>query len=144
MIETIANANRVEWVMYTPTCSVKCPVNASHYDADLIVIYRPDELLLEVESFDAWCAERADRSLIVEDFCRLVFGILRERLGQIPLHVTVRARTTAHAPLWASIETEDFREYPIPQTYLEYCVPGGHVRHAATGRGRDGGQADQV
>lgn len=103
-VESIPNRAQVLEVTYTPDFSAVCSVGKAPFHGTLNIVFRPSDRLLEFESFETWLRSIATRQLTIEDLCRLVFNTLTEALGDIPLCVTVDARTTVHAPARATIK----------------------------------------
>lgn len=105
MIETIPNpAPGALAIQYCPPFSAICSVGQAPFHGTLDITCTPGDRLLEFESFERWLREDvARRTLTIEDLCVLVHKRLHEALGDIPLRVTVRGRTTVHAPVSATI-----------------------------------------
>lgn len=109
MIETIPNTTGVQRVEYAPEFSVICSVGLAPFHGMIEITFEPVDRLLEFESFERWLKSIALESMTVEDLCRLVLDELRRALGDIPVRVFVRARTTVHAPVGAMIQKGEFR-----------------------------------
>ncbi len=103
-IKTIANDSCVDLIEYTPPFSTLCSIGKRPFWGVLDITYRPGDTLLEFESFEDWLNGLATEAMTVEDMARRVFDVLSKALGDIPLRVTARARTTVHAPVSATIE----------------------------------------
>lgn len=109
-IETIPNSALVNRVEYTPGFGmVSCSVGKQPFAGSMEITYRPGETLVEFESFERWLKSISSRPMTIEDLCRLTFDSLRKALGNIPLRVVVDARTTVHAPVRATIESDGFQ-----------------------------------
>lgn len=109
-IVTIPNDSRIDQVSYQPPFSVICSIGKAPFHGIIDIVYRPQEVLLEFESFDDWLKSMALKSMTIEGLCRLVFDVLNGALGDIPLSVTVHAETTVHAPASAQIKRGEFDE----------------------------------
>ncbi len=103
MIKIIKNTSRIDTIRYSPDFSTICSVGKAPFHGTIEISYSPQDNLLEFESFEQWLFGFANQSMTIEDLCRLVFDTLTEALGDIPLSVTVHARTTVHAPVSANI-----------------------------------------
>lgn len=107
MIKTLTNTAEVHHIKYCPPFSAVCSEGNAPFFGTLEIVYEPADHLLEFESFERWLREDvSQRSLTIEDLCRLVYDRLHEALGDIPLFVTVVATTTVHAPVWATIRSQ--------------------------------------
>ena len=106
-VKTLPNESNVTIVEYHPEFSTLCSVGHRPFYGRLDIRYRPDQKLLEFESFDTWLSTLALQAMTIEDVVRRAFDVLSEALGDIPLRVTVHARTTVHAPASAIIERGD-------------------------------------
>jgi NADPH-dependent 7-cyano-7-deazaguanine reductase QueF len=104
LLTTLPNVARVHLVVFSPSYSTICSIGKAPFYGELSLMYRPDVLLLEFVSFEEWLHSLANLTMTIEGLNRLVFDVLSEALGDIPLHVTVHARTTVHAPVSATIE----------------------------------------
>ena len=104
MIETIPNGSYIQYITYKPPFSVICSVGNAPFYGRMSIRFRPQTNLLEFGSFDTWLFSLVNERMTIEDLCRLVFDELTEALGDIPLSVEVRARTTVHAPATATIK----------------------------------------
>jgi len=110
-VTTIPNDSRVKEVQYSPQFSAVCSVGKAPFWGEILIKYKPQDKLLEFESFESWLRENSLTRTTIEGFCRLVFDVLCEVLGDISLSVTVTARTTVHAPVSAIIsQTGDDNE----------------------------------
>lgn len=95
----------VSFVEYRPSFSVDaCSIGKAPFHGEIDIKYYPDGFLLEFEAFDRWLFEVCRSSQTVESLCRLIFDKLQAVLGDIPLRVSVHARTTVHSPVSATIE----------------------------------------
>jgi NADPH-dependent 7-cyano-7-deazaguanine reductase QueF len=103
-LETIPNTPQVQLIRYFPSFSTLCSVGKRPFYGEMEISYVPGKVLLEFVSFDRWLGELANQEMTVEDLARLTFDELTRALGDIPLCVTVHARTTVHAPVSATIE----------------------------------------
>lgn len=104
MTDTIPNTARVGRIQYTPEYAVICSVGKEPFHGTIEITYAPGERLLEFASFEAWLSTFARQEMTIEDLARVTFDELTRVLGDIPLRVTVNARTTVHAPVSATIE----------------------------------------
>lgn len=104
MFGTIPNKAHVQEIEYHPLFSVICSVGKAPFHGVIDIVFQPGEVLLEFESFDNWLREIANDHMTIEDLTRIVFDGLTACLGEIPLSVTVHAKTTVHAPASAKIE----------------------------------------
>ena len=109
-IVTIPNEVQVEQVSYHPPYSVICSIGEIPFHGTIDITYQPKEAILEFESFDSWLKSIALQSMTIEGLCRLVFDVLNEVFGDIPLSVKVHAETTVHAPASAQIKRGGFDE----------------------------------
>lgn len=108
-MQTIKNKSKVQCIHYQPSFSTLCSIGKSPFYGDIKIRYYPRDRLLEFMSFEKWLQSLAKQEMTIEDLCRLVFDKLREALGDIPLSVSVHARTTAHAPVSATIKSEEWK-----------------------------------
>ena len=109
-MKIIPNDSNIDRVFYHPSYSVICSIGKAPFHGVIDIGYQPKEVLLEFESFDDWLKSMAMQSMTIEGLCRLVFDVLSEALGDIPLSVTVHAETTVHAPASAQIKRGNFDE----------------------------------
>jgi len=106
MIKTIPNSLDIFSIRYTPSFSVICTLGKAPFHGMIEIEYYPSSVLLEFESFEELLRSIAMQEYTIESFTRLVFDLLTEALGDIPLRVTVHGRTTVHAPASATIKRE--------------------------------------
>jgi NADPH-dependent 7-cyano-7-deazaguanine reductase QueF len=104
MIATIPNTPKVSTIVYRPKFSAVCSVGRAPFYGVLEIKFKPEEKLLEFESFEKWLRSLAEKKMTVEDLARLVFDEITIALGIIPLSVTVNAETTVHGPASALVE----------------------------------------
>jgi len=109
-MKTLKNDCKIQLIKYHPSFGVICLVSNSPFHGTMDIVFNPQESLLEFESFEAWLKILVLKEFTVESFCRLVFDELSKALGDIPLCVTVHARTTVHAPVSATIERKQQNE----------------------------------
>ena len=105
--QTIPNPpdEKVLSISYSPAYSAICSVSDIPFSGRLYIEYKPSDKLIEFESFEKGLAEAMkSASFTIEDVARLVFDSLERVLGDIPMCVTIRARTTVHAPVSAQIK----------------------------------------
>lgn len=103
-ITVIQNKAKIQKIHYEPGYSVVCSIGKAPFHGTIEIEYYPADLLLEFESFENWLRSIANNQMTIEDLARLTFDKLSGALGDIPLRVTVHARTTVHAPVSATIE----------------------------------------
>jgi|WetSurMetagenome_2_1015567.scaffolds.fasta_scaffold238490_2 NADPH-dependent 7-cyano-7-deazaguanine reductase QueF len=103
-IVTIENKPKVMHITYTPPFSAVCSIGLAPFHGTIEIEYSPQERLLEFESFEDWLRSIANRKMTIEELARLTFDHLSVALGDIRLRVTVKAQTTVHAPVEATIE----------------------------------------
>ena len=104
--QTIPNPpeERVLSISYSPAYSTICSVSGIPFNGRLYIEYKPTDKLIEFESFERGLREAMkSASFTIEDVARLVLKSLERVLGDIPMRVTIRARTTVHAPASAQI-----------------------------------------
>lgn len=98
-------------VSYHPDIRPFCRIGQAIFDGELYISFRPDKRLLEFESFERWLRKEFDnKPMTIEEAAQRVFSALEEALGDIPLQVTVSARTTVHAPVEAHYSNEKWRK----------------------------------
>lgn len=108
-MQTIENKPKVQYIHYQPPFSTLCSIGKSPFYGEIEVKYQPGNNLLEFMSFEEWLQSLATQEMTIEDLCRLTFDKLREALGDIPLSVSVHARTTVHAPVSATIKSKEWK-----------------------------------
>jgi len=102
---TIPNTPKVQRVIYRPSFSTRCSIGHAPFSGTIEIDYRPDDVLLEFESFEDWLrADVALGEMTIEDLTRLVFDQLTGLLGGVPLCVAVTASTIVHAPVTCILE----------------------------------------
>lgn len=104
MIKTIPNDCKVQEVRYHPGYSIICSVGNAPFHGIMDIEYKPDDKLLEFESFEVWLFSIANTRETIESLCRLVFDNLNNALGEIPLSVIIHAETQVHSPASAIIQ----------------------------------------
>ena len=109
-MQVIPNNDKINQVSYHPSYSVICSIGKAPFYGIIDIVYKPQGVLLEFESFDDWLKGITLQSMTIEGLCRLVFDVLSEVLDDIPLSVTVHAETTVHAPASAQIKRGEFDE----------------------------------
>lgn len=109
MIKTVSNKTNVQHIKYCPNYSTVCSIGQASFWGEMEIVYKPSSKLLEFESFEKWLKTLTLKQLTIEDLCRLVFDTLSEVFGDIPLSVTIHAKTTVHAPVSATIKQGDFK-----------------------------------
>lgn len=107
-IDTIPNSSNISVIEYYPDYSVICSIGKEAFHGTIEITYYPQDTMLEFMSFESWLKSLALQEMTIEDLCRLVFDQLKTALGDIPLAVTVTAKTTVHAPVRATITSEAF------------------------------------
>jgi len=90
--------------------SAMCSVSNTPFYGEIVIEYYPAYRLLEFISFEQWLHEQATTITTVEGICRLVFDKLVEVLGEVPIRVTIHARTTVHGPASVRISSERWYE----------------------------------
>ena len=105
-MDTIPNNAKIEVIRYTPDFSAICSVSNVPFHGNIEIVYRPSDILIEFISFEKWLVDISNNHMNIEDLARLVFDELTVILGEIPLCVTVHAKTIVHAPVSATIERE--------------------------------------
>lgn len=105
--QAIPNESMVHLVNYEPPFSTVCSIGKAPFCGTIEIKFKPGDLLLEFESFEIWLFTLSNQSMTIEDLCRLVFDQLTGALGNIPMSVTVHAKTTVHAPVSAQIKRGD-------------------------------------
>ena len=103
MTDTIENDARISEIRYCPGFAALCRIGNQPFHGQVEIVYEPSERLLEFESFERWLAALGNKEVTIEEVARLSFDELTRALGDIPLCVTVHARTTVHAPVSATI-----------------------------------------
>lgn len=103
-ITTIPNTPRINLGWFVPVFSSVCSVGKRPFWGTIKIEYKPQDQLLEFVSVEEWIATLALQSVTIEDVARLAFDEVTRALGDIPLRITVSARTTVHAPAGAIIE----------------------------------------
>ena len=107
MIEKFDNlfSNQMQ-ITYMPRFSVRsCTIGKAPFGGELEIIYTPDKLLLEFESFEKWLKEDlATQTMTIEDVANTLFTELMELLQPVYLKVVVKAETIVHAPVRVEIE----------------------------------------
>lgn len=103
-IATISNISHIAMGWFSPKFSAICSVGQRPFWGTIRIEYRPSTQLLEFVSVENWIATLALQSVTIEDVARLTFDEVTRALGDIPLRITVFARTTVHAPAGAIIE----------------------------------------
>jgi len=101
---TIPNDAGELQVDYEPAFSAICSVGRRPFYGTVRISFKPADRLLEFEAFERWLTSLALASYTVESLCRAVFDEVTEALGDVPLRVSVNARTTVHAPVTATAE----------------------------------------
>lgn len=110
-IDVIPNNTGTVLITYEPIFSALCAIGKAPFLGDLTIQYLAQDTLLEFHSFERWLEEYANVETTIEGFVRLAFDGLHKALGDIPLRVEVRARTTVHAPVGAIIESEEWVQW---------------------------------
>ena len=103
-MDTITNTARIDYIRFEPGFSSICSIQKKPFWGTIIIEYRPVDRLLEFVSVENWITTLASQELTIEDVTRLTFDEVTRVLGDIPLRITVSARTTVHAPVSATIE----------------------------------------
>lgn len=104
MIQTIENRTKLDLIKYNPEYSVICSVGKLPFHGFMDIEYKPADKLLEFMSFEDWLKSIGNDEMTIEDLAQLTFNKLTLALGDIPLCVTVHARTTVHAQVSATIQ----------------------------------------
>lgn len=102
-MKVIDNTAQVSLVSYKPEFSAVCSIGEVSFYGVIVIKYRPLQSLLEFVSVDEWIMGLAYKKVTIEEVTRLTFDEVTRVLGDIPLCVTVHARTTVHAPVSAQI-----------------------------------------
>ena len=102
-MKTIPNEQGLDLVWFEPEFSSICSVGERPFWGTVRFEYRPGKNLLEFISVEQWLVNLASRELVIEDVAHLAFEEASRVLGDIPLRITVSARTTVHAPAGAQI-----------------------------------------
>jgi NADPH-dependent 7-cyano-7-deazaguanine reductase QueF len=103
MFQSIPNSSQISLIEYCPEFSAVCSIGKAPFHGTIEIQFKPVDLLLEYESFEAWLYSLANEKMTIEELCRVTFDSLTVILGNIPMIVAVRARTTVHAPACAII-----------------------------------------
>ena len=109
-IMVIPNDCAVQYIRYTPNFSGFCSVGQAPFWGLCEIEYHPQDVLLEFESFETWLRSLHETPMTIEQATRTVFEELSRVLGDISLRVVLHARTTVHAPVSASLESERWRK----------------------------------
>ena len=102
-MNTIENHSQPDIVWFEPDFSSICSVGKRPFWGTIKFEYRPQGQLLEFISVEEWITTLSSQELVIEDIARLAFEEASRVLGDIPLRITVSARTTVHAPVMAQI-----------------------------------------
>lgn len=105
--DTIENRYAGIIIRYTPQVEVPCAVTGVPFRGRLRIEYAPDKYLLEYCSFERWLRSLSEQPALIEELGRLVYDKLREALGDIPLRVTLSARTTVHSPVCVTLVSRE-------------------------------------
>ena len=109
--KTIPNEPKVTILRYEPKYATICSIGKEEFTGTILIEFHPDLLLLEFMSFEEWLRSLIKREMTIEELCRLVFDELLAALGDIPLVVTVTAKTTVHAPVRATVSNRKEHYY---------------------------------
>lgn len=105
----VPNSQRVDYIRFSPAFSVMaCKLGHAPFYGTIEIEYRPTDKLLEFISAEDCIKQFGTMMLTIEDVARLAFDEAARALGDIPLRVTVNARTTVHAPVTAQIKQGDW------------------------------------
>lgn len=108
-MQTIPNNTDLDSIHYEPEFSAICSIGKAPFHGMIEIDYQPGKVLIEFESFEIWLrTEVAQKHLTIEDLAQLTFDKLVKALGDIPLRVTIHARTTVHAPVKATISNKGY------------------------------------
>lgn len=108
-METIPNRAGVTAVTFEPPFFAMCSISGKPFWGTIKIEYRPGSRLLEFISVEAWISTLASQEVTIEEVARIAFDEVSQALGDIPLRVTVSARTTVHAPVSAEIRKGDWK-----------------------------------
>ena len=89
--------------------SAICSVGKKPFWGTVLIEYKPQDLLLEFVSVEDFVKSLGTQSIIIEDVAQLVFYEISRALGDIPLRVSVNARTTVHAPVYVQKKQGDWK-----------------------------------
>jgi NADPH-dependent 7-cyano-7-deazaguanine reductase QueF len=111
MFETFVMEDPPTEIQYTPDFDAFCRIGEEPFTANAFISFAPTDRLLEFESFEKWLREEMLREPItIEEAAKRIFDALSAALGDIPLQVTVDARTTVHASVMAHYSNEKWRQ----------------------------------
>jgi len=102
-MDTIANVFGGMTIRFEPSFSAICFIGRKPFWGTIQIEYKPDDRLLEFVSIEEWLGILGDQHVVIEEVARLTFDEVTRVLGDIPLRITVSARTTVHAPASAQI-----------------------------------------
>lgn len=110
MFETFKMTHPPTQISYHPDFEANCSIGKEKFQGCCFISYEPTNLLIEFESFEKWLRKEMEKEPItIEESARRIFHALIAELGDIPLQVTVSARTTVHASVEAHYSTEKWR-----------------------------------
>lgn len=90
-------------IRYYPVFSTSCKLAHSPMTGRMEVIYKPDELLLELDSFEEWLATLCEIPTIAEQLCLNVHERLLKLLKPVSLSVCVIVTSASHSPIDVTI-----------------------------------------
>lgn len=124
-MKTIPNESGVTSVTFEPSFSAICSIGKAPFGGTIKIEYKPGTKLLEFISVEAWIATLTAQEVTIEEVTRLTFDAVLRVLGDIPLRVTVFARTTVHAPVSAKIAKGDWdeKEYDMDDRRFGWGIP---------------------
>jgi len=112
MFETIEMKNPPTEISFHPDFKAHCKIGGKIFHGDCYITYCPTkDTLIEFESFEDWLGKEMMReSITIEEAAYRIYCAMVAALGDIPLQVTVSARTTVHAPVEAHYSNAKWRE----------------------------------
>lgn len=111
MFKTIEMESPPTEISYHPDFEAMCSIGKELFQGCCYISYRPNRQLIEFESFENWLREEMKKEpMTIEEAAYRIFLALRAALGDIPLQITVSARTTVHASVEAHYSTEKWRK----------------------------------
>jgi NADPH-dependent 7-cyano-7-deazaguanine reductase QueF len=93
----------IQNICFEPPFSAFRPEDKTPFVGMLVILYKPDKLLLEFGSFHDWLKQRSAMEISIEGFTQLVFDVLKERLDPQYLHITFKSETQTLAAVSCQI-----------------------------------------
>lgn len=96
-------------VRYQTQFSALCRIGKAPFGGEVVIVYDPDERMLEFESFDAFLRANANREETIESYGAWLMDVLWDVLEPNSLDLTIHATTQVHGPAtvaFSAIPTE--------------------------------------